>query len=187
MSFSAALRSIRQLRDALRLVRTWFWKTRYRLPAVDPLFLLSGRCRIHRDFTAGPFGFMNSGCRICPRVSVGRYVMFGPDVSIVGGDHRFEEAGTPMIFSGRPEQPSTIIEDDVWLGARSTIMAGVTIGRGSIVAACAVVTSDVPAYSIVAGVPARVVRSRFDPEQIEVHDEMLALDAYRGEFCEPKA
>jgi acetyltransferase-like isoleucine patch superfamily enzyme len=48
-----------------------------------------------------------------------------------------------------------LIEDNVWLGGRSVVFPGVTIGEGSIVAACAVVTSDIPAYSIVAGNPAR--------------------------------
>ncbi len=52
------------------------------------------------------------------------------------------------------------IEDDVWLGVNSTVLAGVTIGKGSIVAAGAVVTKDVPPYAIVAGVPAKVISTR---------------------------
>lgn len=53
-----------------------------------------------------------------------------------------------------------VIEDDVWMGARCMVMPGVTIGRGSIIAAGAVVTKDIPPYSVAAGVPAKVVRSR---------------------------
>ena len=52
------------------------------------------------------------------------------------------------------------IESDVWIGAKATILSGVTIGKGSVVAAGAVVTKDVPKNSIVAGVPARVIKSR---------------------------
>ena len=52
------------------------------------------------------------------------------------------------------------IEDDCWIAANSVILAGVTIGRGSVIAAGSVVTEDVPAYSVVAGVPAKVIKSR---------------------------
>jgi serine acetyltransferase len=60
-----------------------------------------------------------------------------------------------------------IIENDVWIGAKSTIMSGVKIRNGAIVGACSVVTKDVPPYAIVAGNPAKVVKYRFTEEQIE--------------------
>jgi len=175
------------LRNLIRRTRSWYWRSRYRLPHVDPTFLLSWGCHIHPDFVAGALGYMGHGCVIRPRVRAGRYVMFGADVSIVGADHRFDLAGTPMIFSGRPDLPETIIEDDVWLGGRSTLMAGITIGRGSIIAAGSVVTRDVPPYSIMAGVPARLLRKRFDSAEDEhKHDEMLDSADYVAEFAHPK-
>lgn len=61
----------------------------------------------------------------------------------------------------------TVIGPDVWIGREAMLMPGVTIGPGAIVAARAVVTSDVPAYSVVGGNPARVLRQRFDDETIE--------------------
>jgi acetyltransferase-like isoleucine patch superfamily enzyme len=73
------------------------------------------------------------------------------------------------IADHRPirEQPLTsrgdiVIEDDVWLGAHVSVMDGVTIGRGSVIGAGAVVTRDIPPFSIAAGVPARVIRPRFE-------------------------
>jgi virginiamycin A acetyltransferase len=60
-----------------------------------------------------------------------------------------------------------IIENDVWIGANSTIMSGIKIGNGAIVAAGSTVTKDVPPYAIVAGNPAKVVKYRFTEEQIE--------------------
>ncbi|MFN4057758.1 MAG: CatB-related O-acetyltransferase [Roseinatronobacter sp.] len=60
------------------------------------------------------------------------------------------------------QPPAVIIGHDVWIGAQSTILRGVTLGHGCVVAAGAVVTRDVPPYAIVAGVPARVIRHRFD-------------------------
>ncbi len=175
------------LKKVVRRTRIWYWKKRYGLPNVSDSFLMSWGCFIHKDFTAGPHGYMGHGCVVCPRVTVGKYVMFGADVSVVGADHRFDLPGTPMIFSGRPELPATTIEDDVWLGGRSILMAGITVGRGSIVAAGSVVTKDVPPFSIVAGVPARLIRKRFEDMGHErQHDEMLKLPSLDGEYCDPK-
>jgi virginiamycin A acetyltransferase len=66
-----------------------------------------------------------------------------------------------------PFKGDTIIENDVWIGYDATIMPGVNIGNGSIIGSKSVVTKDVPAYSIVAGNPAKVIRYRFDKETIK--------------------
>ena len=82
--------------------------------------------------------------------------MLAPEVVIIGGDHRVDVPGTPILFSGRPELPGANRHRcRAWVGFRAIIMAGVNIGRGAIVAAGAVVTRDVPAYEIHAGVPAK--------------------------------
>ena len=65
------------------------------------------------------------------------------------------------------------IEDDVWVGSRAVILDGVTVGRGSIVAAGSIVTKSVPPYAVVAGCPARVIRLRWSVETIVRHEEML--------------
>jgi acetyltransferase-like isoleucine patch superfamily enzyme len=67
-----------------------------------------------------------------------------------------------MKLQGVTRDP-IVIEDDCWIASHSIVLAGVTIGRGSIVAAGSVVTKSVPPYSIVAGSPARVIRSRLAP------------------------
>jgi acetyltransferase-like isoleucine patch superfamily enzyme len=114
--------------------------------------------------------------------------MLAPRVGIVGGDHRYDQPGIPMVFSGRPEQKSTIVEDDVWIGYRATILSGVRIGRGSLVAAGAVVTRDVPPYEIHAGVPAQKVRDRFSSaEDREQHDGMLREAARAGDYVRPRS
>ena len=66
-----------------------------------------------------------------------------------------------------------IVDDDVWIGYGATIMSGVHIGQGAVVAAGAVVTKDVPPYAIVGGVPAKVIKYRFEPKMIE---ELLKID-----------
>jgi acetyltransferase-like isoleucine patch superfamily enzyme len=120
-------------------------------------------------------------------VALGNYVIFGPEVAIVGGDHVYDEAGTPICFTGRPPMPKTVIEDDVWVGQRSVIKAGVRIGRGAVVAMGSVVTKDVEPYTIVGGVPAKLIKRRFrSPEEESEHDRMLAQPCVPREYCKPK-
>lgn len=92
-------------------------------------------------------------------ITLGSDVMMGPRVSLFAENHNFDRLDVSIREQGcTPEE--IVIEDDCWLASGSIILAGVRVGRGSIVAAGAVVTTDVPEYSIVAGNPARVIRSR---------------------------
>jgi acetyltransferase-like isoleucine patch superfamily enzyme len=92
-------------------------------------------------------------------ISIGSDVLMGPRVSLLAEDHNLDSSDEPIKAQGVTRKPITV-EDDVWLGAGCTVVGGVTVGRGSVVAAGAVVTGDVEPYSVVAGVPARLVRSR---------------------------
>lgn len=67
----------------------------------------------------------------------------------------------------------TIIESEVWIGQSAIILSGVVIGRGAIVAAGSIVTKDVPRYSVVAGVPAKIIRKRFSNEEERKHIDEL--------------
>lgn len=92
-------------------------------------------------------------------LKIGDNVMMGPDVIIMTSSHGHDRTDIPMRKQGSIVKPVTI-GNDVWIGARVVILPGVTIGDGSILAAGAVVTHDVPAYSIVGGVPAKVIKKR---------------------------
>ncbi len=111
-------------------------------------------------------------------ISIGDKVMFGPNVIIRGGNHSTHIVGKFMAdyrtADKLPEddQP-VVIENDVWVGTGAIILKGVRIGRGAIVAAGAVVTRDVPPYSIAGGVPARVIRFRWSNDEILRHEELL--------------
>ncbi|WHI52436.1 CatB-related O-acetyltransferase [Microbulbifer sp. MLAF003] len=184
MSLRIYLRNIDAIyifyRSSLMLLKRKF----YGLKHVHSTFFMAGKGRVSRDFVAAEYSFISDGCRICPKVSIGRYTMFGPNVTITGGDHRFDIPGTPMIFSGRPKPKQTIIEDDVWVGYGSVIMSGVRVGRGAIIAANSVVTKDVPPYEIYGGVPAKKIKDRFSSvEDINIHDVMLEQAPRRGRFC----
>ena len=106
----------------------------------------------------------NSGIGINGRIqgplSIGKNVMMGPDVIIYTRGHNYEDTSIPMMKQGDSKACKVVIEDDVWIGARVVILPGVTIGKGSIVGACALVSKDVEPYSIVGGVPAKVIKMR---------------------------
>jgi acetyltransferase-like isoleucine patch superfamily enzyme len=136
----------------------------------------------------GEFGFIGYNSWICPNVIMGNYVMIAPECAILGGDHNYNVVGTPIIFSGRPSEIKiTNIGHDVWVGYRVTIMAGVTIGQGTIVAAGSVVTKDIAPYSIAAGVPAKVIGNRFsESESTLKHNNMLNKKAFSGQYATAK-
>ncbi|MFH2067481.1 MAG: acyltransferase [Pseudomonadota bacterium] len=103
-------------------------------------------------------------------LSIGDGVTIGPGVTIMGGDHNYRIVGKRIheVTTGGINMP-VIIEDDVWIGASTTILKGVTVGEGSIVGAGSIVTKSIQPYSIVAGNPARRIGSRFNDEQLKTH------------------
>lgn len=95
-------------------------------------------------------------------VTIGDDVMMGPRCTILTRNHRIGDVTVPMNQQGFADYQPVVVEDDVWIGANVTIMPGVRIGTGSVLAAGAVVAHDVPPFSIVGGVPAKVLRDRRD-------------------------
>ncbi len=87
-------------------------------------------------------------------------IMMGPEVMILTRNHNFDRIDIPMNKQKGSTVKGVFIDEDVWIGARVIILPGITVGKGSILAAGAVVTKDVPPYSIVGGNPAKVIKSR---------------------------
>ena len=111
--------------------------------------------------TIGNNVFINVGVSISAQsqVTLGNNVQIANLVSIMDGDfHGLEERDSPL-----PPEP-ICIEDNVWIATKATILKGVTIGQGSVVAAHAVVTHDVEPYTLVGGVPARLIRRLNHPD-----------------------
>lgn len=112
--------------------------------------------QIGDDVTIGKSVMLLSG----GEVVIGDRVMVGHGAKIVSAGHRIPNTReSPMRWSG-PELGPIIIEEDAWVGAGAIVLPGVTVGRGAVVAAGAVVSRSVPAYSVVAGIPATVLRER---------------------------
>jgi chloramphenicol O-acetyltransferase type B len=116
-------------------------------------------------------------CVINTDLVIGNHVLIAANVGLVGRDaHTYDVPGQTMFMGPRRDRGGIVIEDDVWIGHGATVLSGVTIGRGSIVAAGAVVIRDVPRYSIVAGNPASVLRMRFSEADIAMHEETLRAE-----------
>lgn len=91
---------------------------------------------------------------------IGDHVMIAPNVAILNESHEHNNLSIPMILQPTTGKSNPIIGNDVWIGRNAIILPGVNIGEGSIIGAAAVVTKDVPPYSIVGGVPAKVIKTR---------------------------
>jgi acetyltransferase-like isoleucine patch superfamily enzyme len=111
--------------------------------------------RVGDHSNIGPYCYI--GCS--GFISIGNNVMISPRVSIYAENHLFDSPDATIKSQG-VKRESVVIEDDCWIAANSILLAGVTIGKGSVVAAGSVVTQDVPPYSVVAGVPARIIKNR---------------------------
>ncbi|MEO0471413.1 MAG: CatB-related O-acetyltransferase [Bacteroidota bacterium] len=128
------------------------------------------------DASIGNFSYLAARAKM-ERVDIGHYCCIGPDVRCGLGNHPTKDFVSvhPQFFAARngwvktdrfAEQSRNKIGHDVWIGAGVILVDGIKIGNGAVVAAGAVVTKDVPAYAIVGGVPATIIRYRFTPEEI---------------------
>jgi len=141
----------------------------------EPPIQLQG-VTIAAEVSVGQHSYMNNGY-IRDRTSIGRFCSIGRNVAIAAGDHPLDCLTTHPIawktrrHPGRPEwskrsakHSTTEIGNDVWIGDNAVVLSGIHIGTGAAIGANAVVTKDVPPYAVVAGVPARFIRRRFDEE-----------------------
>lgn len=129
---------------------------------------------------------------------VGKFCSIAPNCKIGLAAHSLKYLSTSPIFTEtknstgyswtdrdffNPTEP-VVVGNDVWIGERVLVMGGVKIGNGAVIGAGAIVTKDVPAYAIVGGVPAKIIRYRFSEEQIKVLENMKWWDWQEGDLRE---
>ncbi len=103
---------------------------------------------------------LNRGAWIGNDTIIGDNVMMGPDITILSGSHKFQRNDIPMNKQGGTNRKPVIIGNDVWIGTKSIILPGVSVGSHLIIGAGSVVTKDVPERCIYAGNPAKLIRTR---------------------------
>lgn len=159
---------------------------------IDQSCILEGRSRFANrtklfHCKVGKATYFNTGTEL-HHIKIGRYCSIGSNVKAITGRHpTFQFVSThPAFFSTSKQAGFTYVEknkfeeylyvkdcysveigNDVWIGSDARIMGGIHVGDGAIIAAGALVTKDVPPYAIVGGVPARVIKYRFDDNQVK--------------------
>ena len=93
------------------------------------------------------------------RVSIGEHSMLANGCLVTDANHRFDDPDRPVPWQGFTSKGPTRIGDNVWCGVNVVVTSGVTVGERCVIGANSVVTSDIPPFSVAAGVPARVLRS----------------------------
>tara|TARA_X000000368_G_scaffold135577_1_gene106431 strand:- start:5326 stop:5931 length:606 start_codon:yes stop_codon:yes gene_type:complete len=123
--------------------------------------------------TIGKYNYFGPGVVINNTI-IKNYCSIAPNVIIGGTEHDYSNFSTSIRLYPHDKFKTSVIEDDVWIGANAVIRTGVTIGKGSIVGANAVVLEDVPSLSIVVGNPGRVIKNRFS-DKMKV-DKYMTID-----------
>jgi maltose O-acetyltransferase len=138
--------------------------------------VLTGMGKIQDHLKIGKDCLVSWGCYLDLQGSIviGDRVGFSPQITVLTSSHSI---GHPHNRVGELNAPPVTIEDGVWLGARCIIMPGVTIHKGAVIAAGAVVTKDVPENAIVGGVPARIIRIISEEEQDQAVKQLFGDDA----------
>ncbi len=172
---------MRAVKDWLKELRSWaLLHVKFRGCRVGKGFHVGASVSIGSGLVAGDYVYIGPHTQLPPRVHIGNYSSLSAHVAVVGSDHILDKPGVPIVFSGRPPSCVTTIGHDVLVGHGAILLRGIMIGNGAIVGTGSVVTKDVPPYAIVVGVPAKVLRYRFDERERAVHEKMLAQPTKRG-------
>lgn len=160
------------------------YQQRFRTVGANVLFDPLSSQFSYESISIGSHVFIGGRAWFSGEIRIGSYVMFGSNVTILGGDHEFRNRERPMFLVKEKTSDVQLVSvgDDVWIGANVTLLKRACIGRGAIVAAGSVVTEPVPPYSIYAGVPAKCIGWRFKAEDIPLYEaKVLAyLSARKG-------
>ena len=177
---------MRFLKRQIRKVLSFFIRRRKKnLAQCGENVVIGKNCTFLGNVECGNHIFINDGAYFVStraKLIIKDHCVFGPNVTIYTGDHATRVVGKHIIdvtdadkdmLDAKLDQ-DVVIEEGCWIGTRAIILKGVRIGKGSVVGAGAVVTKDVPDYSIYLGIPsASKILPRFTPEEIAEHERIL--------------
>ena len=127
--------------------------------------------------SVGATAAVGNDCLFHAQTTIGRGTLIASRVAFLNRDeHDFSDPTKPIRLSKGLRSGKIVIGDDCWIGFGVVLLAPVSIGRGVVVAAGSVVTRDLPDLCVAAGQPARPVRPRFSPSQVEVYDRSFDVD-----------
>lgn len=157
------------------------WKRKNALKECGKHVHVARHCNLMGNIYVAHHVSIGESCRFVSTIAniyIGDYVVFGPEVTIYSGDHRFDIIGRYISdITDADKLPNNdcdvVIDSDVWIGTRAIILKGVHIGKGCIIGAGAVVTKDVPPYTIYVGSPGVQMIKRFNEEQIQSHENII--------------
>ena len=135
----------------------------------------------YSHISTGDHVYIGSNCRLWATLShiyLSHHITLAPNVSIIAGNHSFYIVGKFITDYQECDKRSSddkpvYVDSDVWIGTNVTILNGVHIGRGCVIAAGSIVNKDTPPYSVVGGVPAKVLKHRFTADEILAHESLL--------------
>lgn len=113
-----------------------------------------------KELEIGNNSDLGKNCEVPSNIKIGNNVLMGPNCIVLNANHEFSNVTIPIIEQGMRESKRTVIEDDVWIGYGVTITPGRIVKRGTIIGAGSVVTKDFPAFSIIGGNPAKIIKMR---------------------------
>ena len=132
---------------------------------------------VDKNCSLGDYTYVSFDAKIYANTSIGKFCSIAPNVIIAPGEHEMQNFSTHPIAYDKSwneycsthgiKELSTTIGNDVWIGINAIIKAGITIGNGAVIGAGSVVTKNVPPYAIVAGNPAKIIRYRYNEEELK--------------------
>lgn len=172
---SVKIHELRILLSRIRTVLIFFFKMRYaKRVGFQRLNFDLKVWSPNKDVKFGNKVQIGTGGIILNDINFANNILVGKNVSFIGkNDHTISRIGSYIWDNPRGKELKTIIHDDVWIGHGAIILGGVEIERGAVVAAGSVVTKNVHKYSVVGGNPAKFIKNRFTPEEIEKHENLL--------------
>lgn len=144
-------------------LRAWLWKPFFKKMGSDVFICKGFSCKKANNIKLGHHVYINNyvefGSNKCG-IDIGNFVQIAPYVCIMNEMHEYERTDIPMYQQKGMITGKVVISDDVWIGRNAIILPGIKISTGAVIGAGAVVTKNVDAYTVVGGVPARIIKIR---------------------------